>query len=745
MFESIRLFPRSTLSYLDYLDWKKLNKVFSSLDAYQRNAFMLTTSEGAQPARGARVTGGFFRTLGVTPILGRDFHAGEDSPGAPRTVLLSYAAWQNRYGGKADVLGQAVTLDGAPNIIIGVLAREFHFAPAEPAEFWTALHAAGSCDLRRSCHNLFGIARLKDGISVQAALADTEAIAKALERQYPDSNRGQGASVAPLSDVIVGEYRSILMVVLSGAGLLLLIASVNVTGLLLVRSEGRRREMAVRNALGASAARLVSQFLTEGLVLAAAGSMLGLACAWWATQLLTRLIPANMLARMPYLHGLGWNFRVLAFAGAISLFAAVLFSIAPALRLPSEMREGLAEGSRGSAGTTWRRLGSRLVVLELAIALVLLAGAGLLGKSFYRLLHVDLGFQPDHLAMLDVAAPRASYPDAGPMIALGRQVVSRIASLPGVESVGLSSQLPVFGNGNTDWIRFVGRPYHGEHNEVNERDVSSGYFTTLRARLLRGRYFADVEDGSKPGVVIINQTLARQYFPGEDPVGRQIGDTSLSPKSIRQIIGIVEDIREAALDSDTWPTVYYPFNQGPDTYFSVVVRTSPAERSLLPAMAASIRQINRGIVTSSGAAMTGIIRDSYSAWLRRSSAWLVGGFAAVAFLLSVVGVYGVVAYSVSRRTREIGVRMALGAQTGAVCQLILKEAGWLTAGGIVAGLMCAVAAATLMRKLLFGVSSWDMPTLAAVAAVLGVSALLASYIPARRAASIHPVEALRAE
>lgn len=746
VFESIKLFPQSNLSYPDYLDWKRLNKVFSSLDVYQHTGFMLSTSIGTQPARGARVTDGFFRTLGVSPVLGRDFRTGEDLPAASRTVLLSYVAWQKRYNGRHDVLGKAVTLDGEPNIIIGVLPREFHFAPAEPAEFWTALHAVGSCDVRRSCHSLFGVARLKNGASVRTALADMKSIASLLERQYPDSNRDQGAAVIPLSDAIIGDIRPILLVLLVGAVLLLVIACVNVASLLLVRSESRRREIAVRSALGASVTRLVSQFITEGCVLVAAGSVLGIASAFWAMQLLTKLIPEDLIARMPYLHGLGLNLRVLVFAGLISLLAAVLFSLTPALRVPiSEARSGLAEGSRGSAGNTWRRLGSKLVVLELATAMVLLVGAGLLGKSLYYLLQVDLGLQPDHLVTLDIAAPKHSYAKDEQQIALGRRVVNRVAVLPGVQTVGISSRLPVSGNGNTTWIRFPGRPYHGEHNEVNEREVSSKYFVTLGAKLLRGRYFTDSEDLSKPGVVIINQALTRQYFPGQDPIGQKIGDTELSPKSMKEIIGIVDDIREGSLDSQIWPAIYYPFNQSPEDYFSLIVRTLQAEQSLLPTLAATIHEIDRDLVTLPGTSMSKLIHDSPSAYLHRSSAWLVGSFAVLALLLGVVGLYGVVAYSVSQRTREIGVRMALGAERSTVYQLILWEAAQLITTGIVMGLVCSAFATKLMRGLLFNVQPWDLSTSVAVAAVLGMAALLASYLPARRAASINPVAALRAE
>jgi len=346
---------------------------------------------------------------------------------------------------------------------------------------------------------------------------------------------------------------------------------------------------------------------------------------------------------------------------------------------------------------------------------------------------------------LQIAAPDSTYSKDDQAIALARQVVSRVSSLPGIKSAALASVLPVSFNGNTTWIRFLDRPYHGEHNEVNERDVSSEYFTTLKARLLRGRYFTDAEDASKPGVVVINQALARQYFPGQDPIGKKIVHYDLAPNSTREIIGIVDDIKEGPLDSDIWPAVYYPVNQVPNPYFALVVRTSQAEESVLPSLVSTIHQIDPNIGTYDEATMIQRINDSQTAYLHRSSAWLVGGFAAMALLLGAVGLYAVIAYSVSQRTREIGVRMALGAQPGSVYRLILTEAGWLTAGGIAIGLGCSVAAATLMGKLLFGVRSWDVSTLAAVVAVLAASALLASYVPAHRAASVNPLEALRAE
>jgi predicted permease len=744
VFERVPMFAQSNLSYADYLDWKKLNTVFSSLAAYQGGGATLATPEGAQRAPSARVSDDFFRTLGVAPFLGRDFQPGEDLPAAPRTVLLSYAAWQNRYGGQADVLGRKVTLNDEPNIIIGVLPAEFHFAPAGAAEFWTTLHASNSCDLRRSCHNLYGVARLRDGVSVRAAQANMVAFAQQLEQQYPDSNRGQGAAVVGLTETIVGNIRPILLVLLSGAALLLLIATVNVAGLLLVRSESRKREIAVRRALGASFARVVRQFVTEGLVLVAAGGALGLAGAWWAAQLLTRLVPARMIARMPFLNDVGLNLRVALFAAGIASIAAVLCAMTPVLHLSlSTTRDGLIEGSRGAAGTTWRRLGSKLVVVELAMAMVLLAGAGLLGKSLYRVLHVDVGMQPDRLATLTIAAP-GTYSTDQQLVALERRVLERVAAIPGVTSVAATSRVP-FNAGNTTWIRVDGRPYHGEHNEVQFREVSASYFTALEARLVRGRHFTEQDGASAPPVAIINGAMARQYFPGEDPIGQRLVYAPTSTRPAMEIIGVVDDIKEGALDAATAPTMYLSSAQSVSSSFSIVARTSQSEQAVLPALTAAIHEIDPGISAFFPSTMKDLRNESPSAYLRRLSASLVGGFAALAWLLGIVGLYGVVAYSVSQRTREIGVRMALGAGRGAVHRLILREAGVLVAAGIAIGLVASIAAATSIRGLLFGVRSWDAPTLLAVAGVLGVSALLASYVPAQRAAAVNPVEALRAE
>ena len=744
--ESAAMFPRSNLSYLDYLDWKRLNQAFSSFDAYHQSGYLLRTESGSVPVEAVRVSAGFFQTLGVAPVLGRDFHEGEDQLTAPQTAILSYATWQKRFGGRKNIAGETVTLSGVTYTIIGVLPQSFQFAPQGDTEFWTTLRAEGFCNTHRDCHDSFGIGRLKDGVSVATALANLKAIARQLEIQYPAENLGQGAAVKPLSEVFVADVRPILLALLGGAGLLLLIACVNVSSLLLVRSEGRKREIAVRGALGASRTRLIRQFAAEGLALATLGGLLGLIAAQFAVRLLISLISKDMMAGMPYLAGLGLNSHVLAFAVAISLGATVLFSLTPMFRLSMlEMRDGLAEGGRGSAGTVWRRLGANLVIVELSVAVVLLVGAGLLGKSLYRLLHVEVGFQPDHLATVAVELSPATYSKDAQQSEAAQKILERLSNLPGVQSVGLTSVLPVSYNGDTTWIRILGHPYNGEHNEVNERDVSAGFFNTIHARLLEGRYFTEFDDASKPRVVIINNALAKKYFPGEDPIGKKIGETRGWPDNLREVVGVVEDIRDGALDAEIWPAVYYPFVQSPDTGFNLAVRTSQSEASLLPAMVAAIHEVDPAIGTMNEMTMASKINQSASAYLHRSAAWLVGGFACMALLLGVIGLYGVIAYSVGRRTREIGVRMALGAQRKAVYQLIIQEAAWLAGIGIGAGLLCAIATATVIRGLLFGVRSWDAATLGAVACVLAVFALLASYIPARRAAQIDPMEALRYE
>ena len=687
---------------------------------------------------------GFLRTLGVRPLLGRDFNDGEDLTSASSTVLLTYKEWQNRYGGRPDIVGRSVILNGTAATIIGVLPSDFHFAPAAPGGFWLTIAPGDNCGKQRGCHNFLGVARLKEGVTVAAADAEMKTVAARLEKQYPDTNRNRGANVISLTDMIVGDIRPILLVLLSGAGLLLLIASVNVASLLLVRTENRKREIAVRGALGATPARLMRQFVTEGLLLTATGSLLGIGGAYAAMQALPRLIPADRIATMPYLNGMGLNARVLGFALPISAIAAVMFSLTPLLRISfTNLRQGLTYGGRNAAGTMWRRFGANLVVIELAIAMVLLVGAGLLGKSFYRLMHVDMGLQPQNLAMVKISGSATRYSTNTARVNFEHQVLGKLQGLPGVTSVALSSDLPVGDGDGLKTIAFAEKPSLGDLNEVNDREVSTAYFSTLQAQMLRGRKFAESDDSTRPRVTVINQTLAKRYFPNENPLGQHIGsDVSKSPL---EIIGVVDDIKEGPLETSTLPAMYLPSNQEPDSSFYVIVRTSQAPQSFLPQMDAAIHQVDPGIATYNATTMDDHIHDSQSAYFHRSSAWLVGSFAAMALMLGVVGMYGVIAYSVGQRTREIGVRMAMGAHRDSIHRMVLRESGRLAIAGIASGLVFSVVTGSLMRGLLFGVQSWDASVLCAVVGVLAAAALLASYLPARRAASVNPIDALRAE
>ena len=748
LYESNTLGPHFHLSYLDYLDYLHRNTVFQSLDVYAAYGFMMRTPQGLQPAHGARVTAGFFRTLGVQPVLGRDFRPTDDQPASPGVAIVSYAAWQRQFGGRSNVLGQTVVLDGNPTTIVGVLPRSFHFAPAEPADFWATERSDRGCEKDRGCHNLLGVARLRPGIAPATALADVQSIGIQLASQYPGDDHGRGAVMMPLTEVILGNIRPILLALFAGAVLLLLIATSNVASLLLVRSERRRREMAVRGALGASRLRLIRQVVTEGVLLAGSAGLLGAVLAALAMRLLLSLFPQDVLDTMPYLAHVSLNPRVLAFAASVAVAAGLIFSLLPALRISfADLRASLAEGSRGSSGAFWRGFGSNMVVVELVIAVVLLVGAGLLGKSFYRLLHVDLGFVPGRLATLDVASLPSAYTTPQAQLSFFREITARLDDIPGVRSAAVADQLPLGDGDGSSNFRIVGRAWPSDHNEVLIRDVSAGYFSTLQTRLLRGRYFADNEDNSHARVVLINRQMEKTYFSGENAVGQHIYMEG-SPNTAMEIIGIVDNLQEGQPDSPAKAAMYRPLNQNPENPndgFAVALRTSQGGDTVLSSAAAAMHRLDPTLAVYDPETMAERLHDSPAASLHRSSAWLIGGFAALALMLSMVGLYGVVAYSVSQRTREIGVRMALGAQRSAVQAMILREAGRLTAAGIVLGLAGAVGAGTLIDKLLFGVNAWDLGTLAAVASLLCVSALAASFLPARRAAQVNPVEALRAE
>ena len=745
LFESIPVGERYHLSYPDYLDWKRLNRVLSSLDVYRPELLTLDTVAGGVEAPGARVSDGFFRTLGVDPFLGRDFQPGEDQPGTQQTVILSYGAWQKRLVADKDVLGKSVTFDDVPYTVVGVLPSGFHFAPLASTEFWITTH--GFCADSRPCHPYYGVGRLKPGVSLAVAHADLSSIAQRIAAAYPQTNRDRSATVMPLTDAILGGIRPTLLALLSCAGLLSLIGLVNICSLLLVRSESRRREMALRSTLGASRARLVFQFAVEGFSLAGLGCGIGLLLTGGLLRILPTLIPRDVLENMPYLQGAHFNAHLLLFAIALSLLGGTLFTAGPAFQLLlSNMQEALVEGGRAVAGRSWRKTGSGLVVFELAITVVLLVSAGLLTKSFYRLLHEDFGMAADHLALLHVAKTGTATEAVN--LALQQRISSQMSALPGVISVGVSKDLAVSSGENFAVLfrhfRVFGRSYPGEGDEAITQIVSVGYFETLRAQLVQGRYFAEADDSSHRRVALINRTLARQSFHGEDPLGNRLVD-EYDKNHPLEIIGVVDDIKDGPLDMKATAAVYEPFNQNPTGDFYVTIRTSQFDQTVFHSMVGVVHQVDPGLIADGQDSMADRISNSQAAYVHRSAAWIVGGFAIMALLLGTIGLYGVISYSVGQRTREIGVRMALGAQRVAVYRLILLEAGWLVIFGVGGGILCSVAATGLLRSMLFGVSPWDTGTLASVACVLAGSALLASYLPAHRAASTDPVEALRAE
>jgi predicted permease len=731
---------RSNVSYQDFRDWRARNRAFAALGAYDvRTGFTLSTPEGPERVPGLSVTAGFFETLGVTPALGRTFRADEEGPDAPAAVMLAYGAWQSRFGGNPDVLGTTLPLQGEPHVVIGVLPRDFHFTLAADVDFWTAIRGQQYCWGARACSSLEAIGRLGPGVSRLAAAEGLAATLRQLRAEHPDVHKDpEVARLTPLADVMFGEVRPVLLALASGAALLFVVACINVVSLLLARSEGRGREIGVRHALGASSARLVQQFATEALVLTALGGLLGLALAAGGMWFLQGLLSADMLSRMPYLKGIGLSLRSGAFAVLLALVAAAAFTLTPMLRVkPRERLARLQANARGSSGTAWRSLGSRLVTAELAIAVVLLVSAGLLARSLERLLHVDIGLNARRLALLGVQ-PDPSDTQQPPGL-LAQQVAARVAALPQVESVSYSDRAPLaLGLAPTSVIHREGADDRGLETHPVRR-IGAGYFATLQARLRRGREFSVEEVAGVRRVVVLNETAAQRYLPGDDPIGKAIVVGALPA---REVVGVVADIKDGSLETPATPAAYVPFDQ---SGFGLVVRTAGDAGDAFPTLAAAIREVRPGLLVHGQTTMESRLDQLPSARRQRSSAGLAAAFAAIAFVLGVVGLYGVVAYSVGQRTREIGVRMALGARRGAVYRLVLGEAAWLVGSGTIAGLVCAVAAATLMRGLLFGVAAWDAPTLATAAAVLAAAAFLASYVPARRAASVNPIEVLRAD
>jgi macrolide transport system ATP-binding/permease protein len=740
------VYTRFESSYPDFLDWRAQQQVFDQLAGYGQNQVLLRGEKGPELLASAAVTDNFFATLGVQPLRGRDFRSGEDLAAVPRTVMLSYGWWQRHFGGK-DVIGQVLNIDDEPNTIIGVLPADFHFAPVGDPDVWETLHATGGLLQRRNLHWLSVVARLKPDVSRERAASAMNVIAERLEKQYPQSNDKLRTDVVPLDEVIVGEIRPILLLLLAAVGLLLLIACANVANLLLARAMARRNEMAIRTALGASRARLVGLMLIEGLMLSLTGAILGLAVAHWTIKGFVAMIPAGRLDNMPYLKQMGIDANVLVFALLLAAITGVVFALAPALQASStNVQDALKDGSRSSHSGSWRRFASVLVIGEVALAMVLLTGSGLMVKSLYRLLNVDPGFDQRNLLGLGVGLTQSRYPHDAEQMQAHQQLLERIRGVPGVKSVGSSSILPVSNGGNTSNLRVVGvSSATPQGREANSRSVNRTYFQTLGAELLQGSWFTDADNATGPQRVIINKTLADQFMPGLDPLKQQVWFTYSDKEKPRQVLGVVRDVKEGPLDAPSRPAIYTPMEANARMYFNLIIRTEQRPDALITEVNNAIRQMDPDAITFQVQTMEDRIRRSPAAFLHRYPALLAGVFALLALLLGTVGLYGLVAYSVSQRTQEIGIRMALGAQRSNVLRMVLSQGIRLIVPGVAIGIAVALLAARTMRSMLFGVRSWDPMIFVVVTALLAIVTLVASYIPARTATKVDPMVALRYE
>ncbi|HKD92455.1 MAG TPA: ABC transporter permease [Terriglobales bacterium] len=742
----MEVFTQFEASYPDFLDWRVQNQVFESLAGYQQDGVIMRGSGEPQMLAAAVVTDNFFSTLGVRPARGRDFRPGEDLAAAPRYALASHAWWQKHFGGRLAALGQTLTLDDASTTIIGVLPADFHFAPVGDPDIWLTTHAERDALLRRNMHWLNVVGRLKPGVSRETAASAMNVVAAHLEQQYPQSNHELRTAVVPIAEVIVGQIRPILLLLLSAVVLLLLIACANVANLLLARSVGRSREMAVRTALGASRARLIALMLTEGLVLSFTGALLGLLVSYALVKGFVAMIPSSFLDNVPYLKHLGINPSIVLFAVAVAMVTGVVFALAPALGASrTDVQGALKDGARSSTTGPWRRFASALVVAEVAVAMILLAGSGFLVKSLYRLLQVDPGFDHSNLLGVGVALPDSHYPKPEQQVAVHRAMLDRIRAIPGVQALGSASQLPVSNGGNTNNVRIVGQPTVAEGREANRRVVDQYYFQTLHAQLLAGRWFNDEDNATAPQRVIVNKTFADRFMSGLDPLKQQVVLTYSPTQKPRQIIGVVRDVKEGPLDIPSRPAIYFPMDAEPRTYFNVVIRTAQKPEALVDEVQAAIRQVDADSTTLEVQTMDDRIQRSPAAFLHRYPSWLAGAFAVLALLMGSIGLYGLVAYSVSQRTQEIGIRMALGAQRGNVLKMVLAQGVRLIVPGAMIGIAGGAGAAYLMRSMLFGVTAWDPAIFAAVTALLSTVTLAASFVPARQATKVDPMVALRYE
>jgi putative ABC transport system permease protein len=734
-------FPRNTPASGNFVDWKQRNRVFTDMAATRGASANLTADGPPEQVVGRATTANFFGVLGVKPAAGRAFTEDEDRTGAP-VAVISYALWQRRYAGDPGVLNREILINGLKFTITGVMPREFAFRNRE-MDFWIPMHFAPADLVRRGSHNLNVVARLRPGVSVAQARQDMSAIARQLAAEYPDDDRDIGAAVIPMREDTVGNTRVELLVLMAATGCVLLIACANLAGLLLVRGLGRRREMAVRSALGASRARLVTQMIAEGALVALAGGVLGLLLAPVGTKVLAALVPTALPASVaPAIDA-----RVFGFALLLSLLTGIGFSIVPAWQASRvSMNDWLKQGGRGGIGGAAAGTRDALVVLEVAAALVLMVGAGLMLQTVARLRAIDIGFRPGHLLTLRTTLPRTRYLDPEKRIAFYHRVLQAVRALPGVESVGYGSTLPFRSQGNTQGYRVEGRDrVPGDPGDALLRVSSGDYLQTLGVRLVEGRLLQTSDTDQTANVVVINQTLARLYFPNQSPLGHRIATTARQPVW-RTIVGVVRDVHERGYELAMKAGVYIPFEQYQDTWAlpeSLLVRTSGDPASLTSAVRRVVAETDPEQPVAAVATMDEIVALDVAD--RRQQMTLLTAFAALALLLASLGLYGLLAYTVTQRSREIGLRMALGASASGVVSMVVLRGVALSAAGLVLGLSAAWLLAGAMSKILYGVAPTDPGTYVAVALLLCAIAAAASWIPARRAVRIDPIVVLREE
>jgi putative ABC transport system permease protein len=657
---------------------------------------------------------------------------------------LSYALWQRRFGGDREIVGKPLNLHGEPHTVIGVMPQRFQF-PSNDVDIWTPIAFTSEEAANRDRHYLQVVARLKPGTSLEQAQTEMNTIAARLQQQYPQSNTDIGAAVTSLHEHTVGDIKPALLILLGAVGLVLLIACANVANLLLARAAVRQKEIAVRVALGARRWRLIRQFLTESVLLATLGGVVGLGIAYGGLVLLRAFVPENIAQAKQ----VSIDLKVLGFTFLVSTLTGLIFGLAPALQAARfNQTETLKEGGRDSAtGSSGKRIRGLLVMAEVAISLVLLIGAGLLINSFLRLRNVDPGFRADNLLTMKLVLPQPKYEDFERRVAFYTDLVQRVSALPGVKSAAVTSNLPLYRQGNSISVRIEGRPEPppGQELIVVTRMISSGYFDTMSIPLLSGRGITDQDVAGTPRVVVISETMARRYWPGEDPIGKRIGvGTIARPEDWTQVVGIVKDVRQFELTAEPRPQMYLPYKQrGFFVPEDLVVKTDVDPASMASTVRSAAWEIDKDQPVSNIRTMEEILLDSIAR--QRFSMLLLAIFAAVALTLAAVGIYGVMSYSVAQRTHEIGIRMALGAQTGAVLKLAVGYGLKLVIAGVVIGLIAAFALTRVMSTLLYGVTATDPTTFTLISLLLVFVAALASYIPARRATKVDPIIALRYE